>query len=40
MKVLKDYSGEFRPNIRYEDFSKEVLAKLLKVYCQEMLLLD
>lgn len=40
MKVLKDYSGKFRPNIRYEDLSKEVLAKLLKVYCQEMLLLD
>lgn len=33
VKELKDYSGEFRPSIRYEDLFKEVLAKLLKVYC-------
>ncbi|RLC92574.1 MAG: hypothetical protein DRI39_08105 [Chloroflexi bacterium] len=40
MEELKDYSGEFRPNIRYEDFSKDVLARLLKAYCKELLLLD
>ena len=30
MKELDDYSGEFIPNIRFEDFSKEALIKLLK----------
>ena len=30
MKELNDYSGEFIPNIRFEDFSKEALIKLLK----------
>jgi len=40
LEELKDYSGEFRPNIRYEDFSKDVLARLLKAYCKELLLLD
>jgi hypothetical protein len=29
---LKDYSGEFIPNVRYEDFSKEFLARLLIEY--------
>jgi len=40
MEELKDYSGKFVPNLRYEDLSKEVLAKLLKAYCKEMLVLD
>jgi hypothetical protein len=40
MKELKDYSGPFIPNVKYEDFSKEVLTKLLKAYCREMLVLD
>ncbi len=40
MDELKDYSGEFIPNIRYEDFSREALAKLLKVYCKELLTID
>ena len=40
MKELKDYSGPFIPNVKYEDFSKEVLTKLLKAYCREMLVID
>lgn len=39
-KELKDYSGPYIPDVKYEDFSKEVLAKLLKAYCREMLVLD
>ncbi len=40
MQELRDYSGKFVPNVRYEDFSKDVLAKLLKAYCRELLVLD
>jgi len=40
MEEMKDYSGPFIPNVRYEDFSKEVLSKLLKAYCREMLVID
>jgi len=40
MEDLKDYSGEYDPNISYQDFSKEVLAKLLNAYCRELLLFD
>ena len=29
MKELKDYSGEFIPNLRYEDLSKDIIIKLL-----------
>ena len=29
MAELKDYSGNFVPSVRYEDFSKEFLARLL-----------
>jgi len=32
MKELDDYSGQFVPNIQFEDFSKEALIKLLKTY--------
>ncbi len=32
MKGLTDYSGEFDPELRFEDFSKETLVKLLRVY--------
>ena len=35
MKELKDYSGPYVPNLKYEDFSKEVLVKLLKAYSRE-----
>ena len=32
MAELKDYSGEFVPNVKYEDFSKKFLAQLLVEY--------
>ena len=28
MDEIKDYSGEFRPNLKFEDFSKETLVKM------------
>lgn len=34
MAELDDYSGEFRPDIRYEDFSKEALGRLIEEYCR------
>ncbi|MCX5999628.1 MAG: DUF6125 family protein [Chloroflexi bacterium] len=40
MEELEDYSGEFKPDIRYEDFSKAALARLLNAYCREILMLD
>ncbi len=40
MEEIKDYNGPFRPDIRYEDFSKETLAKLLQAYCREILTID
>lgn len=30
MKALSDYSGEFRPELRFEDFSREFLLKLIR----------
>ena len=30
MKNLEDYSGEFDPDIKYEDFTKDALIRLLK----------
>ncbi len=32
MSRLRDYSGQFNPNLKLEDFSKEVLVKLIKMY--------
>ena len=32
MKELNDYSGEYRPDLKLEDFSKEALISLLKSY--------
>ena len=32
MEELNDYSGEYRPDLRFEDFSKEALIGLLKSY--------
>ena len=32
MKEMNDYSGPFRPDLQYEDFSKEFLIKLMKVW--------
>lgn len=40
MHELKDYSGPFVRNIRFEDLSKEALGKLLQAYCKEILTLD
>ena len=40
MEELKDYNGPFEQDIRYEDFSKETLARLLRAYCKEILTLD
>jgi hypothetical protein len=40
MKELKDYSGPFVKNIKFEDLSKETLARLLRVYCREILTMD
>jgi len=36
MDEMKDYSGPFLPNLRYEDFSKEVLVKLLRAWSREI----
>ena len=32
MAELKDYSGEYTPDLEFEDFSKEALVRLLKAY--------
>lgn len=32
MKELNDYSGEYRPDSKFEDFSKDALIRLLKSY--------
>ena len=40
MAELQDYSGEFRPNIKYQDFSKEALARLLHAYGRLGIALD
>jgi len=32
MGELKDYSGDYRPDLKFEDFSKEALIRLLKGY--------
>lgn len=40
MDELKDYSGPFKRDIKYEDFSRETLAKLLMAYCKEILTID
>ena len=40
MKDLHDYSGPFDPNLRYEDFSKETLAKLVEEFAMALQLLE
>jgi hypothetical protein len=32
MKELQDYSGAYKPDIKFEDFSKEALIRLIKSY--------
>ena len=39
MAELKDYRGPFDPNLRFEDFSKETLVKLLKEYARLYIIL-
>ncbi|MFC1944374.1 DUF6125 family protein [Chloroflexota bacterium] len=34
MADYRDYSGDFNPNIKYEDFSKELLAKLMTEFAR------
>jgi hypothetical protein len=40
MEELRDYSGPFKKDLRYEDFSKEVLIELLHAYGEEINLLS
>ncbi|MFC2002887.1 DUF6125 family protein [Chloroflexota bacterium] len=40
MKELENYTGEFSPQIRLEDFSKEVLVDLVKMYTKLYMALD
>jgi hypothetical protein len=40
MEELQDYSGPFKRDICYEDFSRETLARLLQACCKEILILD
>ncbi len=40
MKKLRDYSGNFKPDLRPSDFSYETLEKLIKVYAQIYKALD
>ncbi|MFC1943944.1 DUF6125 family protein [Chloroflexota bacterium] len=40
MDELKDYSGEFNPHMRYEEFSKEALVKMLGVFSKLTMLMD
>ena len=40
MKELTEYGGNFNPDIRLEDFSKETLAKLLRAYRRLFIAID
>ena len=40
MKDLKEYSGKYDTEIKYQDFSKDVLARLLDAYSKEIALLS
>jgi hypothetical protein len=40
MAELKDYGGGFIPNVKYEDFSKEFLARLLVEYARCYIMAD
>jgi hypothetical protein len=40
MADLTDYSGEFKPHLRYEDFSKDRLAQLLYQFARVTNVLD
>jgi len=40
MTDLIDYSGEFKPDLNYEDFSKDILAQLLYQFARVTNVLD
>ncbi len=40
LKKLNDYSGEFLPDLKPEDFSHDTLAELLRVYSQLYIAMD
>jgi len=40
MSALKDYSGEFRPDFRFADFSPEFLEKLFRMYGRSYMAID
>jgi len=40
VEELRDYSAEFDPNLRLEDFSKDILVGLLKLYSRLLVTLD
>ncbi|MBL7120088.1 MAG: hypothetical protein ISS53_05335 [Dehalococcoidia bacterium] len=40
MKDLSDYSADFDPNLRFEDFSKDTLVELLELYSRLLVSLD
>jgi hypothetical protein len=40
VKDLTDYSGEFEPGIKYERFSKDVLAEALRAFSKYIVTLD
>ena len=40
MKKLNDYSGEFLPDLKPEDFSHDMLVELLRVYSQLYIAMD
>jgi len=40
VKELRDYSAEFDSNLRLEDFSKDILVGLLKLYSRLLVALD
>jgi len=40
MKELTDYSGDFIPNVRFQDFSKDALVRLLVAACHDYIGID
>jgi len=40
MQKLDDYSGQFRPDLKFSDFSKDAMAELLELYSQLYRALD
>ena len=40
MSKLRDYNGPYQPNIKLEDFSKEALIRLVRLYSRFYLVID